>query len=455
MRIPEPGPVHPGLRLPPLEITTTLEDLVRWSAAADDYTTFHYDSAAARDRGFAGPVVHGTFQASQIGRMLQEWLGPGGDLTGLSCRYRRPVIVGEPLSCHAEVAAVEEGNGARLITLEVWTESPAGEVATTGMATARVPVAEVPIGPAPLVTDELIAEFRIGEVIGRYTFPVTAERIRRYSAVLADRSLEEALVHQPDLEERFGVAPAAFFALLDPLELKFMSHDRGLDLIPFRRTGGGNAFNEIHYDRPIRAGDLITVEVAYTEVYEKTGRSGPLLFRVRENTLSDAAGERVGLARSGHVYSFEVPGYGPPARRDRAAATGEPEGELLPPLVRVPTTQTLVRYAAAADDYAPLHYDHLYARTRGYDGVIVHGFLKAGYMGQMLEDWAGPGSFVASFRAEYRGPDYPDLPITAGGRVTRSYERDGRSAADVELWTAREDGSISTRGTATVLLPVR
>ena len=63
-----------------------------------------------------------------------------------------------------------------------------------------------------------------------------------------------------------------------------MSHDHGLDLIPYRPTGGGNAFNEIDYVRPIRAGDVITVEVAYTDVYQRSGRNGPLLFRVRENS---------------------------------------------------------------------------------------------------------------------------------------------------------------------------
>jgi len=112
---------------------------------------------------------------------------------------------------------------------------------------------------------------------------------------------------------------------------------------------------------------------------------------------------------------------------------------------------TLVEFSAAANDYAPLHYDHNYARTRGYDGVILHGFLKAGYMDAMVGQWAGAGAFVKRFRAEYRGPDYPDRPLTCRGRVTRSYEEDGRRAADLDLWVEREDGSVSTRGTATVL----
>ena len=53
-----------GVRVPALTITPALEDLVRWAGAANDFTTFHFDPEAARSRGFDGPVVHGTFQAT-------------------------------------------------------------------------------------------------------------------------------------------------------------------------------------------------------------------------------------------------------------------------------------------------------------------------------------------------------------------------------------------------------
>ena len=48
--------------------------------------------------------------------------------------------------------------------------------------------------------------------------------------------------------------------------------------------------------------------VTYTEIYERSGRSGRLLFRVRESVLSDQRGERIGVTRSGHVYAYNVAG---------------------------------------------------------------------------------------------------------------------------------------------------
>jgi acyl dehydratase len=411
-----PDDIRIGLRIPSLETTPTIEDLVRWSAAADDYTAFHFDAEAAGARGFAGPVVHGTYQASLIARMLNEWLGPSGTLSDLACRYRRPAIVGIPLVCGAEITAIDEEDDGRVVSFDVWAHSPAGEIVTTGTATARIPTSKI---FTTLISEELLAVFKIGEVVGTYTFEVTPEHIRSFAGVLNDVDLEASLVHDPGADPA-PKAPTTFFSALDPLELKLMPMDLGLDAVGFHRTGGGNAFNEVEYDRPIRAGDVITVEVSYTDVYERRGRSGPLLFRVRENVLTDANGQRIAVCRSGHVYAFEVPGYQPPERSSRAEKAAETEiGELLPPLTRTPTTATLVRYSAAANDYAPLHFDHNYAKTRGYDGVIVHGFLKAGYLGTVLENWAGSGAFVKRFRAEYRGPDFPDRPITCRGRVTR------------------------------------
>jgi acyl dehydratase len=62
----------------------------------------------------------------------------------------------------------------------------------------------------------------------------------------------------------------------------------------------------VEYFLPIRAGDTITVEVTYTDIFERDGRSGRLLFRIRENRLTNQRGELVAKARSGHVRSYDL-----------------------------------------------------------------------------------------------------------------------------------------------------
>jgi len=76
--------------------------------------------------------------------------------------------------------------------------------------------------------------------------------------------------------------------------------------VPHPKTGGGNAFNEVVYDRRILAGDVIQVRTSYEDVYERSGRAGRLLFRVRVNELIDAAGKRVATTRMGHVLAFDM-----------------------------------------------------------------------------------------------------------------------------------------------------
>jgi acyl dehydratase len=50
---------------------------------------------------------------------------------------------------------------------------------------------------------------------------------------------------------------------------------------------------ELEFLMPIRAGDTITISSAVTEIYEKTGRSGVMVFTVIRSTLSNQDGEIV------------------------------------------------------------------------------------------------------------------------------------------------------------------
>jgi hypothetical protein len=43
-----------------------------------------------------------------------------------------------------------------------------------------------------------------------------------------------------------------------------------------------------------------------TDIFERDGRSGRLLFRTRENVLTNQRGELVAKARSGHVRSYDL-----------------------------------------------------------------------------------------------------------------------------------------------------
>jgi acyl dehydratase len=123
-------------------------------------------------------------------------------------------------------------------------------------------------------------------------------------------------------------------------------------------------------------------------------------------------------------------------------------GQELPQLIKRPTTRQLVQYAGAQGDFYEIHYDQAYARSVGLPGVILHGLLKAAFLGQLVTDWIGDDATLKTFEVSYRGIDMPGRPYRCGGRVTRV---DGKDV-DVEIWGEDEAGKRTTVGTATVEL---
>lgn len=129
------------------------------------------------------------------------------------------------------------------------------------------------------------------------------------------------------------------------------------------------------------------------------------------------------------------------------------EGMEMPPLVKHPTTQQLVKYAGASGDYYQIHYDKDFAQGTGLGGVILHGALKNAFLGQYMTDWMGPSGTLKRLACQYRGMDFPDRPITAKGIVTRKYRDQGQTLVDCEIWLENDEGQKTTPGSATVELP--
>jgi acyl dehydratase len=130
-------------------------------------------------------------------------------------------------------------------------------------------------------------------------------------------------------------------------------------------------------------------------------------------------------------------------------------GTEVPALVKVPSTISLVRYCAAANDFSPIHFDEPYARSRGQKSVIVQGFFKAACLGQMLTDWAGPQGWVRKFGTKYQRINVPNDPMTCRGKITRKYVDGESHLVEVEMWVENGKGEVTTTGQATILLPVR
>ena len=119
----------------------------------------------------------------------------------------------------------------------------------------------------------------IGKEFDRYTFAVTREEIIEFARAIGETNPlytdEEYARTTP-----YGglIAPPTFSvvfrsrAMLPDLKLSYSK--RGFD--------GGK---ECQFFAPVRPGDTITGRDCIAAVYEKTGRSGTMIFIVRESAL--------------------------------------------------------------------------------------------------------------------------------------------------------------------------
>jgi len=116
----------------------TLQDIVEWCGAEEDYLNIHYDEAAARAAGLPGCVIQGYFKCGLLGRTLTDWLGETGTLKKIGVSYRGMDFPGDILTCRGKVTGKYVDGGENYVELEIWTENQRGEKTTPGTATVTL-----------------------------------------------------------------------------------------------------------------------------------------------------------------------------------------------------------------------------------------------------------------------------------------------------------------------------
>jgi hypothetical protein len=91
---------------------------------------------------------------------------------------------------------------------------------------------------------------------------------------------------------------------------------------------------------------------------------------------------------------------------------------------------------------------------QGQDPTL-HGQFKTALLEKMLMDWGGPKAWVQKMDVQYRVWDYFFELKTFTGKVLDKREENGECLVDLEIQMAREDGRVTSPGTATVALPSR
>ena len=112
--------------------------LVMYAGASGDYNPVHTDEVfVTKVAGYPTVFAHGMLSMGLTGTMLTNYVGDGR-LTRYGVRFTSQVWPGDSLTAHAEVEAVREEDGQKLVDLKLSTTNQDGVVVVSGYATAVV-----------------------------------------------------------------------------------------------------------------------------------------------------------------------------------------------------------------------------------------------------------------------------------------------------------------------------
>jgi acyl dehydratase len=158
-----------------------------------------------------------------------------------------------------------------------------------------------------LITDEIRAW--IGRQSPPWTIEVTALDVKRFAVATDDRNPFYTDAERAK-QSRYGglIAPPLFYMapLTDPVPEDELRPD-GLPYegrfpippTPLPRLMDGGT--DIEFFTPIRVGDTLTARSKIVDIYQKEGRSGPLIFVVRETTYTNQNDEVVVIEKGSSI----------------------------------------------------------------------------------------------------------------------------------------------------------
>ncbi len=122
-------------------------------------------------------------------------------------------------------------------------------------------------------------------------------------------------------------------------------------------------------------------------------------------------------------------------------------GQELPLVEKPPITKVqLVKYAGASGDFNLIHTDDETARLVGLEGVIAHGMLSMGFLGDYAAELVGAAGYVASIKVRFSGMVRPGDVLTLRGKVIEKDE--ANRTARIAIFAEREPEKPLTSGEA-------
>lgn len=129
------GTVSIGDVMTPLARRVTQEQINAYAEASGDHNPIHLDPDFARAVGLPGTIAHGLLDMGILADAVLQWAGSDSYLLELHCRFSKPLLPGDTLTCTGRVTDVDDS----VVTLELEAVSDRGDrVLTNGRARVRL-----------------------------------------------------------------------------------------------------------------------------------------------------------------------------------------------------------------------------------------------------------------------------------------------------------------------------
>ena len=126
-----------GDTITPLSRTVTQEQIGAYADASGDHNPIHVNEEFARMVGLPGTIAHGLLDMAILTEAVARWAGGYERVGGVACRFSKPLLPGDTLTCTGTVTEIDDATG--IATLELEATSDRGDrVLSNGRATVRL-----------------------------------------------------------------------------------------------------------------------------------------------------------------------------------------------------------------------------------------------------------------------------------------------------------------------------
>jgi acyl dehydratase len=121
----------------PLSRRVTQDQINEYAEASGDRNPIHLDEDFARMVGLPGTIAHGMLDLGILVDAVARWAGGSDRVASIGCRFSRPLLPGDTITCTGTVVEVDEGRGIAVLSLEAVSDR-GDRVLTNGRAEIRL-----------------------------------------------------------------------------------------------------------------------------------------------------------------------------------------------------------------------------------------------------------------------------------------------------------------------------